>query len=92
MLEPRFECDQKYACLQAADCLAYEARRFVMGNTYSSDDFKIRVAMGRMRELCNHIYLLDYKTIQMLANCQPEPDVIAIAPKVTNRPTRQRKL
>lgn len=92
MLEPRYEDDTLYRCLQAADCLAYEARRFVTGIKYSPEDFRIRVAMERMEEQCNHIYLLDYKTIHKLASAQPQPDVIPIKPKITNRPTRQRKL
>lgn len=92
MLDPLYEDERTYLCLQAADCLAYEARRFVAGYTNDSDNYQVRVAMQRMGEKCNHAYLLNYKMIRILASAQPKPDVIPIPSKVTSRPTRQRKL
>ncbi len=94
MLPPSYEDDKVYRCLQAADCLAYEARRFVAAYVNDSDNMKIRVAMGRMQEKCDRMYLLNYKSLYALASAQPISDVIPIAPKIdnkTNRPTRQRK-
>jgi Protein of unknown function (DUF3800) len=91
-LPPFYEDEQEYRCLQAADCLAYEVRRFVTGYINDSDTPKVRVAMERMGEKCNHMYLLDYETIRKLASVQPQPDVIPFPPRKTNRPTRQRKL
>jgi hypothetical protein len=92
LLPPLYESDRTYLCLQAADCLAYEARRFVAGYTNDSENYQIRIAMGRMQEKCSHMYLLDYATIRKLASVQPKADVIPVTPKITNRPTRQRKL
>jgi hypothetical protein len=91
LLPPIYETEQDYRCLQAADCLAYEARRFATGIVYQ-EGYRIRTAMDRLRDKCESIYVLDYETLKFLAEVQPVPDVIPIEPRITNRPTRRRKL
>lgn len=91
LLPPIYEIEQNYRCLQAADCLAYEAQRFTSGIVYQ-EGYRVRIAMDRLRDKCESIYVLDYETLKFLAEVQPIPDVIPIAPKITNRPTRQSKL
>jgi len=49
MLPPFFESDQTYRCLQAADCLAYEARRLVAGHKYAGEGYQIRAIITLTR-------------------------------------------
>lgn len=85
LLPPIYEKEQTYRCLQAADCLAYEARRLVDRTVYEPEDTRVRKAMSRLAEHTRCIYVMDYDSLRYLAANQ-EPDKIPIEPRIDNRP------
>lgn len=84
LLPPIYETEQAYRCLQAADCLAYEARRLVDRTVNEPEFARERIAMTRMKEHVRAIYVLDYETLKKLAALQ-KPDVNTIRPRIDNR-------
>lgn len=85
LLPPIYETEQTYRCIQAADCLAYEARRLVDRTVYEPNDIRDRVAMNRLAEHVRAIYVLDYYALKHIAANQ-SPDRIPIEPSIDNRP------
>jgi hypothetical protein len=84
MLPPIFEDDQDYRCLQAADCLAYEARKLLF-NTYFDPERDERVAMTRLKDnVVDVLYLLDYENLKTIALKQRVPDERLIEPHIDN--------
>jgi hypothetical protein len=83
LLPPHYEVEQKYRCLQAADCLAYEARRLLIRDEYEPHR-EVRVAMTRLSEQVGKIYKLDYESLKIIADAQA-PDRIPIKPAITRR-------
>lgn len=79
LLPPLYECEQSFRCLQAADCLAYEARRLV-DNMLHNPGREIRIAMERMAENVRVLYYLDYGTLKRMAVAQGRADEIDIDP------------
>jgi hypothetical protein len=68
LLKPIYEKEQDYRCLQAADCLAYEARRFVDKSINTPlDPRPERIAIQRLKEQMSAIYYLDYEALKNLA-------------------------
>ncbi len=81
---PHFEMEQDYKCLQAADCLAFEARKMLFQVEYEEDHNRpIRTAMQRLGERMYKIYKLNYEGLTIIANGQKE-DAIPIAPEIEN--------
>jgi hypothetical protein len=86
LLPPHYEIEQKYRCLQAADCLAYEARRLLVRNEF--EPYRpMRKAMERLSEQSGSIYKLDYESLKIIADAQG-PDIIPIKPSLAGRPRR----
>lgn len=78
LLDPLFEDDKTYKCLQAADLLVYEIRRTI-SNHFFEPRVKLRAAMERLFPQTMNTYILDYDTLKMLAECQSS-DRIPIEP------------
>jgi hypothetical protein len=76
LLTPHYETEQDYRCLQAADCLAYEARRLLVRDEFEPHR-PMRKAMERLSDQIGRMYKLDYEALQMIAEKQT-PDVIPI--------------
>ena len=83
LLPPHYEVEQKYRCLQAADCLAYEARRLLIRDEYEPNR-QVRIAMTRPSEQVGKIYKLDYDSLKIIVDAQT-PDRIPIEPAITRR-------
>ena len=84
LLPPHYEKEQDYRVLQAADCLAYEARKLLIKEEYERHR-KERIAMTRMRESrIQRIYKLNYEALEKVSEEQ-EPDKIPIAPALEHR-------
>jgi len=84
LLSPQFEMEQDYKCLQAADCLAYEARKLLFWVEYEENPNRpMRKAMQRLGERIYKIYQLNYAGLKIIAEHQT-PDVIPIAPALEN--------
>jgi len=86
LLPPQYEDEKRYRCLQAADCLAYEARRLLVRDEFEPDR-PIRKAMGRLGEQIGRIYKLDYESLKAIADAQT-PDLIPIKPSIDGRAKR----
>lgn len=85
MLPPLYEDDQTYPCLQAADCLAFESRKFVDAATGDNKPDVPRKAFLRLMEHVRTAYYLDYEAMKLIASCQPQPDRQLIDPIIDNR-------
>lgn len=84
LLAPHFEMKQDYKCLQAADCLAYEARKLLLQIEYDDNPGRpMRVAMQRLYERMYKIYLLNYEGMKIIAENQ-SCDRIPIKPTIEN--------
>jgi hypothetical protein len=83
LLPPIYEDDQTYHCLQAADCLAYEARRLV-DNALFDPKRPERVAMARLRQTVSKIYFIKYDGLKLIAEKQ-RPDFISLTPALENK-------
>ncbi|HTV56544.1 MAG TPA: hypothetical protein VMI06_16735 [Terriglobia bacterium] len=79
LLPPLYEREQDYRCLQAADCLAYEARRLIDAMLHDPGR-NVRMAMERMAENVRALYYLDYGALKRLAVVQGRSDDIGIDP------------
>jgi hypothetical protein len=79
---PMFEAEEDYRCLQASDLLAFESRKLLI-NTFYDPNRPERVAMSRLREHVDRLYLLDYEALKLIAS-QQRSDAIAVEPKVHN--------
>jgi hypothetical protein len=79
---PMFESEEKYRCLQAADLLAFESRKLLI-NTFYDPNRPERVAMSRLKEHVDRLYLLDYNTLKLIASKQ-HSDAIVVNPKINN--------
>lgn len=80
---PDFESEHAYRCIQAADLLAFEARKLLINIVY--DPMRSpRIAMQRLREHVDKLYLLDYAALKLIAENQKN-DSIPIVPTVDNR-------
>ena len=85
MLPPIFEREEDYRCLQAADCLAYEARKLLF-NTYFDPERDERVAMTRLKEkVIDVLFLMDYANLKTIAMAQHIDDALPIQPAIDNR-------
>lgn len=82
LLPPIFEKEQDYRCLQAADLLAYESRKLLVNSLYDPDRPE-RIAMTRLKEHVDRIYLLDYESLKLIAESQTV-DAIPIKPTINN--------
>jgi hypothetical protein len=80
---PMFEPEERYKCLQAADLLAYESRKLLINSIYDKERPE-RVAMTRLRDHIDRIYLLDYEGLETIASSQ-RSDFIPVDPKINNR-------
>ena len=80
LLPPDHESDMDTAALQAADLLAYEARKLLVGQLASPPQPE-RVAMIRLLPTVQKIFKLDYDTLRMLMARQ-KPDSISIQPAI----------
>ena len=85
MLSPIYERDQDYLCLQAADCLALESRKFVDAATGPNKPNNPRIAFVRLMEHVRSAFYLDYNALKSLASWQSQPDVRPMAPTIDNR-------
>ena len=85
MLAPIYEREQDYPCIQAADCLAYESRRFVDAATSDVPPDSPRRAFLRLMEHVRTAFYLDYDALKRLAALQPQPDVLPVEPTIDNR-------
>jgi hypothetical protein len=84
LLPPHFEMEQDYKCLQAADCLAYEARKLLLKVEYDDSPGRpMRMAMQRLGERMFKIYLLNYEGMKVIAENQTA-DRIPIQPAMEN--------
>lgn len=84
LLPPHFEMEEDYKCLQAADCLAYEARKMLFWVEYEENPNRpIRKAMQRLQGRMYKIYKLNYEGLNVIANGQKD-DEIPIAPAIEN--------
>ena len=82
---PIFENEEDYKCLQAADCLAFEARKLLVRVEYEKDSLRpIRKAMQRLGERIFKIYQLNYEGLKIIAENQTA-DLIPIAPAMENK-------
>jgi hypothetical protein len=92
LLEPIFESDRNYRCLQAADCLAFELRKFIYNKTFDPTR-GTRKAMERLME-CNIevLFHVDYNALLTVTRGQKDPDAVLGRQIFTGRPTRSRKL
>lgn len=79
---PEFESEHTYRCIQAADLLAFEARKLLV-NTIYDPSRSPRVAMQRLKEHVDKLYLLNYAALKLIAENQ-KTDFIPIAPAVNN--------
>ena len=85
LLPPHFEMEQDYKCLQAADCLAYEARKLLLKVEYNDNPGRpMRMAMQRLGERMFKIYLLNYEGMKIIAENQ-SADHIPISPAMENK-------
>jgi hypothetical protein len=89
MLEPIFEREQDYVCLQAADLFAYECRKMLINAVYDPQRPE-RKAFARLKEQITVIYFLNYESLETIARAQKR-DHIAINAAIRNR-DRQIKL
>jgi hypothetical protein len=89
MLEPIYETDETYLCLQAADCLAFESRKFIDGATSDNPPAKVRIAFNRLMEHVRTAFYLDYDTLKSLAERQPYRDMLTTSPTIDNRNKRR---
>jgi len=85
LLPPLYENDKDYLMLQAADNLAYEARRLIITSEYDKH-VPERQAMTRLKERVYRIYKLDYPSMKMIMDNQ-QADLIPIKPNVANKLT-----
>jgi len=91
ILPPIFESEKNYLCLQAADCLAFEARKLLY-NTYYDRPRPERIAMSRLKETSlDVIYKLDHAALRTIA-ADYSFAVNDFKPTINNRPTRAHKL
>lgn len=79
LLNPKFEDDRTYLCLQAADLFAYEIRRTV-SNYFFEPDRNVRIAAARLFPQISKTYVLDYAALETLAGWQGRNDAIPISP------------
>lgn len=80
LLSPHFEMEEDYKCLQAADCLAYEARKMLFWVEYEDNPERpLRMAMQRLQNRIYKIYKLDYEGMKVIAENQ-KADTIPIEP------------
>lgn len=93
LLEPIFESDRTYRCLQAADCLAYELRKFIYNKIFDPTR-PTRKAMERLMESnVDSLFQVDYNALLTITRGQKNPDALlgkSVFNK-TERPTRQHK-
>jgi hypothetical protein len=89
LLPPHYEIEQKYRCLQAADCLAYEARRLLVRDEFEPHR-NVRIAMSRLSDQVGRMYKLDYDSLKTVAEAQT-PDLIPIEPTIGKRPRRLKR-
>jgi hypothetical protein len=90
LLDPMYENEEDYRCLQAADLLAYEVRLNVAAYA-RRPDYVIRIAMERLLSKQRVMYVLDYDGLKRLAEQQPT-DLVGFDPiyrSKTNRPARR---
>jgi hypothetical protein len=85
LLPPHFEMEQDYKCLQAADCLAYEARKLLFWVEYEENPNRpMRKAMQRLGDRLFKIYKLNYEGLKIIAENQTA-DRIPIAPALETK-------
>jgi len=65
MLQPHYEDDFEYRALQAADILAYEARRLLVRTEYAKH-YRSNRAWERLREKVERLYKFDYRTLNIV--------------------------
>jgi hypothetical protein len=80
---PTFEPEESYRCIQAADLLAFEARKLLINRLYDPERTE-RIAMTRLKQHVDRLYLLDYDSLKMIASRQ-KADTIPIAPAIDNK-------
>ena len=80
LLSPHYEDEQTYLCLQAADVLAYESRRTLIGLEY--ENRAENKAMARLKKKIWRLYKINYDGLRVIADAQEQPDVIPIAPAI----------
>ncbi len=80
LLSPHYEDDKDYLCLQAADVLAYESRRTLVGLQY--ENRAENKAMARLKKKIYRLYKMDYAALRVIADAQETPDVIPIQPSI----------
>lgn len=84
LLPPYFETEQTYKCLQAADCLAFEARKLLVQVEYEPNSTRpMRKAMQRLGDRMYKIYELNYDGLKIIAENQ-SADCIPIQPAIEN--------
>jgi hypothetical protein len=80
LLAPHYEDERTYLCLQAADVLAYESRRTLVGLHY--ENRAENKAMARLKKKIWRLYKVDYAALRVIADAQELPDVIPIPPAI----------
>ncbi len=83
MLPPLYEKEQTYLCLQAADCLAFESRKFAFNSEHDAER-EPRKAFLRLMEHVRTAYYLDYEALKHIASSQDQPDIQPIEPIIRN--------
>jgi len=82
LLAPHYESELDHLTLQAADCLAYEARKLLIQQEFEPHRPE-RIAMTRLRKRVRRLYKLNYESLKLIAHAQTS-DTIPLAPALEN--------